>query len=94
TRTVFTVANVGVVNEASGTHAGSSSSRFGSLASVPNARGEEEFADDSSQDLRKPVVEASSFDTAVIPVLSVDRPYFHVDLDEALKATEIELGLK
>ncbi|KAJ2781197.1 hypothetical protein H4R18_003016 [Coemansia javaensis] len=37
---------------------------------------------------------ADSFDTLALPLLSVDRPYFHIDIDEALKATELELGLK
>ncbi|KAJ2699645.1 hypothetical protein FB645_005261 [Coemansia sp. IMI 203386] len=97
TRTVFTVANVGVVNESSrGDNTGSNGSRYASSSgSVSDVRGEEEFVEDSfTQDLRKPVVEVNSFDTAVIPVLSVNRPYFHVDLDEALKATELELELK
>ncbi|CCG83556.1 putative Sulfate transporter [Taphrina deformans PYCC 5710] len=29
-------------------------------------------------------------DTAVLPLLSIDRPYFHIDIDEAIRAVENE----
>ncbi|KAJ2379608.1 hypothetical protein IW150_000030 [Coemansia sp. RSA 2607] len=90
TRTVFSVANVGVTNDkdfASATH------NDAGFASAYHSQ--EEFAVDSrSQEKGKPEIMANSLDTAVIPILSVNHPYFHVDLDEALKATELELGLK
>ncbi|KAJ2716455.1 hypothetical protein H4R19_000639 [Coemansia spiralis] len=35
-----------------------------------------------------------SIDTVALPLLSVDCQYFHIDVDEALKATEHELGLR
>ncbi|KAJ1954498.1 hypothetical protein GGI12_005777, partial [Dipsacomyces acuminosporus] len=37
---------------------------------------------------------AQNFDSIPVPILSVSHPYFHVDLDEALKAAELELGVK
>ncbi|KAJ2449921.1 hypothetical protein EV183_004614 [Coemansia sp. RSA 2336] len=36
----------------------------------------------------------TSCDTLVVPLLSIDCPYFHIDIDEALKVIEMDLGLK
>ncbi|KAJ2527282.1 hypothetical protein IWW43_005982, partial [Coemansia sp. RSA 1935] len=36
----------------------------------------------------------TSMDTMVLPLLSIDCPYFHIDMDEAVRSVELELGLK
>ncbi|KAJ2796374.1 hypothetical protein H4R20_005550 [Coemansia guatemalensis] len=78
-RTLFSVANVGIIPE-----------RESGPSSTSN---DEEYTAESDPSGDKQGV-SSSFDTLVLPLLSVDCPYFHIDLDEALKATELELGLK
>ncbi|KAJ2813732.1 hypothetical protein H4S07_000459 [Coemansia furcata] len=88
TRTVFSVATVGALE-----HKGDQP-----LSDIQNAsnRGQhaqdEEFVSDSftsTQD--KPhVANSTSFDTLPLPILSVDHPFFHIDLDEALKAAKLE----
>ncbi|KAJ2005106.1 hypothetical protein GGI04_002375 [Coemansia thaxteri] len=80
TRTVFSVATVGALE-----HDGDS-------LPLSHSR-DEEFTSDSLENTRgeaKPDV-ITSFDSLPLPILSVDQPYFHIDLDEALKATKQEL---
>ncbi|KAJ2160618.1 hypothetical protein GGF46_002111 [Coemansia sp. RSA 552] len=79
-RTIFSVANVGV------------SQYKDNAAQQQQLSSDEEYTADSQCD-EKPEI-STSIDTLAIPLLSVDCPYFHIDLDEALKATELELGLK
>ncbi|KAJ2887325.1 hypothetical protein H4R27_000124 [Coemansia aciculifera] len=89
TRTVFSVATVGALE-----HKGDQPL---SETQNPSNRGlhvpDEEFISDSftsTQD--KPRVDNStSFDTLPLPILSVDHPFFHIDLDEALKSAKLEL---
>ncbi|KAJ2719461.1 hypothetical protein GGI07_005195 [Coemansia sp. Benny D115] len=94
TRTLFSVANVGVTQDKDYLE---DQQNYRVSAKTPfSASGDDEFQIDSpdSQEKKRTEFGARSIDTLVIPVLSVDQPFFHVDLDEALKATEIELGLK
>ncbi|KAJ1831992.1 hypothetical protein LPJ63_003882 [Coemansia sp. RSA 2711] len=78
-RALFSVANVGVPQD-----------KEAETSKTPTR--DEEFSADTQQHEDKPNV--SSFDTLVLPLLSVDCPYFHIDLDEAIREVELELGLK
>ncbi|KAJ1818738.1 hypothetical protein LPJ60_004160 [Coemansia sp. RSA 2675] len=88
TRTVFSVATVGALE-----HKGD---QLLSDVKKANSQGrllsDEEFISESftsTQD--KPgVANSTSFDTLNLPILSTDHPFFHIDLDEALKAAKLE----
>ncbi|KAI9501437.1 sulfate transporter family-domain-containing protein [Coemansia spiralis] len=75
TRTVFSVANVGVVQDKD-------------VAVKPSASDYDEEISVSSEDKQ------CSSGHGKGRSQHIDHPYFHIDLDEALKATELELGLK
>ncbi|KAJ2816164.1 hypothetical protein IWW50_006590, partial [Coemansia erecta] len=81
-KSLFTVTNVGVPPEKD---------------DVPQmlapASRDEEFSLDTQPD-NNDKVGMSSMDTVVLPLLSIDCPYFHIDMDEAIHAVELELGLK
>ncbi|KAJ2800215.1 hypothetical protein H4R21_003265 [Coemansia helicoidea] len=79
-RTIFSVADVG------GTNGRPAEGRLHLDSDEESAAGAFRHAD------KQRVVD--SIDTVALPLLSVDCPYFHIDIDEALKATELELGLK
>ncbi|KAJ2109211.1 hypothetical protein IW146_006469 [Coemansia sp. RSA 922] len=88
TRTVFSVATVGALE-----HKGDQPlSETLSASNRGQHAPDEEFISDSftsTQD--KPQVDNStSFDTLPLPILSADHPFFHIDLDEALKAAKLE----
>ncbi|KAJ2749379.1 hypothetical protein GGI19_005690 [Coemansia pectinata] len=89
TRTVFSVATVGALEHKGDQPLSETQSPSNRGLHVPD----EEFISDSftsTQD--KPRVDNStSFDTLPLPILSVDHPFFHIDLDEALKAAKLEL---
>ncbi|KAI8319880.1 sulfate permease [Martensiomyces pterosporus] len=78
TRTVFSVANVGV-------------SQDRDKPVVHAAHVDEEGSVESSG---QKLAITESVDTLPLPILSTNHPFFHIDLDEALKATELELGIK
>ncbi|KAJ2254338.1 hypothetical protein GGI13_002217 [Coemansia sp. RSA 455] len=91
TRTVFSVATVGALE-----HKGDQPlSETLSTSNRGQHAPDEEFISDSfasTQD--KPRVDNStSFDTLPLPILSADHPFFHIDLDEALKAAKLELDV-
>ncbi|KAJ2018145.1 hypothetical protein H4S04_007638 [Coemansia sp. S16] len=88
TRTVFSVATVGALE-----HKGDQPlSETLSASNRGQHAPDEEFISDSFTSTRdKPQVDNStSFDTLPLPILSADHPFFHIDLDEALKAAKLE----
>ncbi|KAJ1889984.1 hypothetical protein LPJ66_007736 [Kickxella alabastrina] len=89
TRTVFSVANIGMSQDKEYGH------EHETILPSSLVSGDEEFmADSASQEKQKHELTANSFDTLAIPVLGINHPFFHVDLDEALNAAEVELGFK
>ncbi|KAJ2593385.1 hypothetical protein IWW49_000532 [Coemansia sp. RSA 1797] len=56
----------------------------------PGSRDEEFSVDTQPEDK----LGMTSMDTMVLPLLSIDCPYFHIDMDEAVRSVELELGLK
>lgn len=91
TRTVFSVANVGVSAE-SNTAERSARSSHSNKKIVSD---DEEFViESSSSAIQQKLSRTDSADTLPLPILSTDHPYFHIDLNEALKAAELEHGLR
>ncbi|KAJ2043429.1 hypothetical protein GGI01_001480 [Coemansia sp. RSA 376] len=88
TRTVFSVATVGALE-----HKGDQplSETLSASNRVQHAPDEEFISDSFTSTQDKPRVDNStSFDTLPLPILSADHPFFHIDLDEALKAAKLE----
>ncbi|KAJ1924598.1 hypothetical protein GGI09_006981 [Coemansia sp. S100] len=88
TRTVFSVATVGALE-----HKGDQplSETLSASNRVQHAPDEEFISDSFTSTQDKPQVDNStSFDTLPLPILSADHPFFHIDLDEALKAAKLE----
>ncbi|KAJ1935899.1 hypothetical protein EC988_008346, partial [Linderina pennispora] len=63
------------------------------VAAAQDKRHSTPSAYDEESEIEKEKLVADSIHTLPLPVLSTDYPNFHIDLDEALKATEAELGL-
>ncbi|KAJ1912904.1 hypothetical protein GGI09_004703 [Coemansia sp. S100] len=88
TRTVFSVATVGALE-----HKGDQplSATLSASNRGQHAPDEEFISDSFTSTQDKPQVDNStSFDTLPLPILSADHPFFHIDLDEALKAAKLE----
>ncbi|KAJ1737725.1 hypothetical protein LPJ72_000194 [Coemansia sp. Benny D160-2] len=82
TRTVFSVANIGGSDDRDVRDAGAA----GDAGDPHWRRSVTKLAD---ADGREPSIES-----LLVPMLSSSHPFFHFDLDEALEAAELELGLK
>ncbi|KAJ2487009.1 hypothetical protein IWW37_005413 [Coemansia sp. RSA 2050] len=89
TRTVFSVATVGALE-----HKGDRPlPDANNISNQGQQSSNEEYISDSfasTQD-KPEVANSTSFDTLPLPILSADHPFFHIDLDEALKAAKLEL---